>query len=317
MPDATKQTISAPGIYRDFDNASYFADPCPEPSLSQSIGKLIVERSAWHVANEHPRLCSATTDDDEAEKYVKAQAIGNAAHKLIIGRGKEIEIISAPDFKTKDARIERDLANEAGRVPILEKHMTTAEQMVAAAWSQLKRHEDSDAFTNGSGEVMIAWQEDGIWFRSLIDWLSHDLRTIDDYKSTGMSVAPHVLGMRAQAAGWETQAAFIERGLDVLDPAGAGRRRFRFIPQEQDKPYALNVMHMDEHWLTMGRKHVHAAAERWRQAVVSGQWAGYPRRGIVPVYPGYAESRFLDREISGEFDEPVQRGSMLKSLMGG
>ncbi len=80
--------IDKPGIYRDFDGPSYFADPCPEPSLSQSIGKLMVDRSAWHVRNVHPRLAIETDCDDEAEKYVKAQAIGNAAHEIMLGRGK-------------------------------------------------------------------------------------------------------------------------------------------------------------------------------------------------------------------------------------
>ncbi len=304
MPDVTRKTISEPGIYRDFDSASYFADPCPEPSLSQSIGKLIVDRSAWHVRSAHPRLATADIDDDEAaEKYVKAQAIGNAAHEIMLGRGKSIEVVKFNDFKGGEAKKLRDAAYAEGRAPILEKHMTNAEQMVAAAWSQLDRHEDRDAFSDGDGEVMIAWQEDGVWFRSLIDWLHADLRTIDDYKTTGMSVAPHVLGIRAEAGGWDTQAAFISRGLDVLDPNGAGRRTFRFIAQENSRPYALNVMHVDNHWMTMGRKHVDAAVARWKSAIKNGNWQGYPSRGIVPEYPGFRESQWLDREMSGEFEQ--------------
>lgn len=295
--------ITSPGIYRDFDGPSYFSDPCPEPSLSQSIGKLLVDRSAWHVANMHPRLINSDPDsDDEAEKYVKAQAIGNAAHSIMLGRGKEVDVLEYNDFRTKEAKFARDMAEKAGRVVILEKHMTNVEQMVAAALSQLKRHEDHDAFTMGAGEVVIAWEEDGIWFRSLIDWLHDDLRTVDDYKTTGMSVAPHVLGLRAEAGGWHIQAAFIERGLDVLDPNGAGRRKYRWVAQENSKPHALNVMHMDEHWLTMGRKHVDAAVSRWKHAMSSGKWQGYPHRGIVPEYPGFKESKFLERELSGEFE---------------
>lgn len=294
--------ITEPGIYRDFDGPSYFADPCPEPSLSQSIGKLLVDRSAWHVANVHPRLASAAGEDDETEKYVKAQAVGNAGHKIMLGRGKEIDDLDYPDFRTKESRLARDLANNAGRVPILRKHIADATEMVAAALSQLKHHEDHDAFTMGAGEVVIAWEEDGIWFRSLIDWLHDDLRTVDDYKTTGMSVAPHVLGLRAEDGGWHIQAAFIERGLDVLDPNGAGRRKFRFIAQENSRPYALNVMHVDNHWMTMGRKHVDAAVSRWKHAISSGKWQGYPHRGIVPEYPGFKESKFLERELSGEFE---------------
>lgn len=295
--------IDKPGIYRDFDGESYFADPCPEPSLSQSIAKVLIERSPQHAMHEHPRLAPPVEGDEDAEKYVKALAIGNAAHKLILGRGKEIEIIDAADFRGKEAKAARDAATLAGRVPILKKHYATVGAVVESAWTQLKRHEDHDAFSNGSGEVMIAWQEDGIWFRSLIDWLHDDLRTVDDFKTTQMSVAPHVIGMRAESAGWHIQAAFIERGLDILDPAGAGRRRYRFIAQEADAPpYAITSMHMDEHWMTMGRKKVDAAVMLWKQAVESGNWNGYPLRAIVPEYPGFRESQWLDREVN-EFSE--------------
>jgi hypothetical protein len=117
-----------------------------------------------------------------------------------------------------------------------------------------------------------------------------------------MSVAPHVLGFRAQAAGWEIQAAFIERGLDILDPAGAGRRKFRFIAQETDDPFALNVMHMDESWLTMGRKKVQTAVTLWERCIHTNKWPGYPARGVVPEYPSYKQAEWLNREESGEFD---------------
>jgi hypothetical protein len=307
--------ITEPGIYRDFDGDSYFADPCIDPSLSQSIAKVLIAQSAAHAKVEHPRL-TPPSEDDEAEKYVKAQAIGNASHKMVLGRGKEIEVIDRPDFKSQGARDLRDAAMAAGRVPILSKHMADASKMVDALRLKLAVHDERDAFTKGSSEVMIVWQEDGIWFRSLIDWLSDDLRTIDDYKSTALSIAPHNIGKVAVDAGWHVQMAFIERGLDVLDPAGAGRRRFRNIAQENYAPFEINVMVHDEHWLTMGRKNTTAAINRWRDAIETGRWTGYPRKGITPEYPSFAESKFLDRETNGEF-EPAPRAKQLQSLMGG
>src|SRR6185437_3479181 len=124
------------------------------------------------------------------------------------------------------------------------------------------------------------------------------------------------LGRVAQAGGWDTQAAFIERGLDILDPPGAGRRQFRFIAQEADKPHELTVMRMDETWMTMGRKKVAAGAAIWRHSILSGAWPGYGSRAVIPEYPSFAMNDFLERE-EREFFEPVNRGPMLKSLMGG
>jgi hypothetical protein len=296
--------ITEPGIYRGVTEADYRADPCPSPSLTQSLVKILIERSAAHAWYSSPRLNPGYLTD-EATKF----DLGNVAHRILLGRGKEIEVVQFDDWRKKAAQDAREEAAAQGRIAVLQHQFEQATEMVAEAWSQLKHHEDHDAFTDGAAEVMIAWQEDGIWFRSLIDWLHDDLRTVDDYKSTGMSVAPHIIGLRAQSSGWEIQAAFIERGLGILDPAGAGRRKFRFIAQETDDPYSLTVMHMNEHWLTMGRKKVEVGVALWRRAIQSGKWHGYPNRSIVPEYPGFKETQWLERE--------EQEFSALDSLMGG
>lgn len=295
--------IDKPGIYRGIESADYFADPCPDPSLSQSICKALLERSALKAMHQHPRLAPPAIDDDESEKYIKAQAIGSAAHAIMIGRGKTLEIIKFDNFKKGDARDLRDEAYAAGKTPILEKHLEIASDIVAAGLAKLKHHEDRDAFQNGDGEVALIWQDNGIWCRALVDWLHTDLRTVDDYKTSGLSMAPHVIGLRAETAGWHIQAAFIERGLDILDPVGAGRRRFRFIVQEQDGlPYDLTSMHMTEYWLTMGRKKVNAAMTMWTAAIKSDRWQGYPLQAQRPDYPSFREKQWLERELSGEFE---------------
>ena len=289
--------IINPGIYRGIADADYRADPCPEPSLTQSLVKILIDRSPYHAWVQSPRLNPQFEYDDDT-KY----DIGNVAHRLVLGRGKEIDVVDFADWRTKASQEAREKAADEGKIAVLRHQFDQSSDMAAAARKQLDRHEDADAFTAGAAEVMIAWQEDGIWFRALIDWLHDDLRTVDDFKTSGMSMAPHVIGIRAEAAGWHIQAAFIERGLDILDPAGAGRRRYRFIAQETDQPHALTVMHMDEHWLTMGRKQVDAGVALWRRSLVAHRWPGYPPRAVVPEFPGFKESRWLDREMSGEFE---------------
>lgn len=285
-----------PGIFRDMDVQAYFDDPCPEPSLSQSLAKILIDRSPLHAAVAHPRLTTQEVDD-EAEKYVKAKVIGDAAHKIMIGRGKDLVVCKADSWRSDKAKQLRAEAEAAGKVAILAKHHETAESIVRVAHEQLGRHQEKDCFTNGAGEVALIWQEGPLWFRCLVDWLHDGLLTVDDYKTSGMSVAAHVLGNRACDAGWHIQAAMIERGLDVLDPEGAGRRRFRFIAQEQEAPYALNVMIMDEHWLTMGRKMLQHAVDIWAQCIRENKWPGYPPFAVWPEYPGWKESQWLNREI--------------------
>lgn len=289
--------IEKPGIYRGVSDADYRSDPCPIPSFTQSLCKVIIERSPKHAWVASPRLNPQFEYDDDTKFD-----IGNVAHKLVLGRGKEIEVLDFDDWRTKAAKEAREEAADAGKIAVLKHQFQQAFDMAGRAQVQLSKHEDRDAFTNGDAEVMIAWEEDGIWFRSLIDWLHTDLRTVDDFKTSGMSMAPHIIGIRAETAGWHVQAAFIERGLDILDPAGAGRRRFRFIGQETDEPNALNVMHMNNYWMTMGRKKVAAGVELWRAASKTNRWPGYPRKAITPDFPGFKEKQWLERELAGDFE---------------
>lgn len=308
-----------PGIYPYIDSKTYFDDPAPEPSLSQSIAKIIIEKSPRHAMIEHPRLMPVSIDD-EAEKYVKSQAIGNAAHKLILGRGKEIEIIKANDFRSNAAKDAREDAEAAGREVILEKHMTDAEQMVAAAWSQLQTHQASNAFTNGKAEVALIWEEDGIWFRCLIDWLHDDMLVVDDYKTGAVSVSPHGLGMRMVDQGWDIQGAMIERGLNVLDPDRAGRRKFRFIAQENAAPYAISVAQLTETALTWGRSKLQYAVDVWRECITTGVWPAYPNEIVFPEYPSFKETQWENRIIQyAEHNErkATKRQPMLTDLAGG
>lgn len=289
--------ITKPGIYPGVSSADYFADPCPTPSFTQSLCKIMIERSPRHAWIAHPRLNPQFEYDDDTKFD-----LGNVAHRLILGRGKDIEVVQFADWRTNASQEARETAADQGKIAVLQHQFEQASDMAAAARKQLDRHEDQSAFSNGQAEVMIAWEEDGVWFRSLIDWLHDDLRTVDDFKSTKMSVAPHVIGLRAQSAGWEIQAAFIERGLDALDVGGRGRRKYRFIAQEAEKPHALTVMRMDKHWLTMGRKKVQAGVALWERSITKDRWPAYPERSVTPEYPGFKESQWLDRELSGEFE---------------
>ena len=208
MRDAMERsmTITAPGLYYDIASADYFADCCPAPSLTQSLVKVLLDRSPAHAKLAHPRLTPPTEAEETADKYLPAQAIGNAAHALMIGRGKEIAECKFDDLRSGDARAARKEAAAAGQTPILSKHLATAQEMVFAARRQLTAMGLTSAFFDGDGEVVAAWQEDGLWFRTMIDWLEPDLRVIWDMKTTGLSVAPHAIPKLMTDTGWDFPA---------------------------------------------------------------------------------------------------------------
>lgn len=288
--------IKHPGIFRDYDTAAYFRDPCVEPSFTQSLAKILIEHSPLHAKLAHPRLTPQTEPDTD---YDKAKAIGNAAHLTMLGRGKKLAVEDFPDWRTKEAKAFKAAAIEAGKEPILAKHQDVAWSMVKAGQEQLRRIPDCDrAFLDGSAEVVIAAQIDGIWLRAMIDWITPDLREVWDYKTTGQSSAPYATGRLMSSAGWHIQAAMHELILDEIDPDGAGRRRHLFVAQEQFEPFALTVNEISESALTMGRKQLSYAINIWRDCLTKNRWPAYPPRIIRPELPGFAEKSWLDREVA-------------------
>jgi hypothetical protein len=285
------------GIHLDVPSAIYFADPAPQPSLTQSIAKILNERSPLHAWQEHVRLGGAApvTEDEPADKYDSAKAIGNAAHALMIGRGKEVEVVDLDSWRGKAADQRREI-EATGRVAILQRHFVRARNMVEVARQRFA----GEAFDSelGDGEVVLVWREGDIWLRTMIDWLPSHLLDGWDYKTTGLSCAPHAIPALMLNGDWDIQAAMHERGLDALDPDNAGRRRFRFVAQENTKPYALTVAELPESVLTIGRKKLERAIHIWRECMASGRWPAYPHGIIYPEMPGWAESRWLEREVA-------------------
>lgn len=293
-------TILEQGIHFDVPPSDYFEDCAPEPSLTQSIAKILIDRSPLHAWYQHPRLNPDFKPDDSTKFDV-----GNIAHKLLLGRGRDIEVLEFSDWRTKNAQLARDIAAANGKLAVLGKQMQRAERMVKAAREQLELRGLDRFFRDGNSEVVTIWSEGDIYFRQMIDFLSHDGCQFVDYKTSDMCVAPHGIDRMMLSAGWSIQAAMGERGLDALDPSNAGRRRFFFVAQETEVPYQLTVIELTGAPLTMGRKQLDRAVEIWGQCMRSGIWPGYPLDIVTPEWPGWAEQQWLDREIKDAARERI------------
>lgn len=284
--------ISEPGIY-DLTEEEYHSDPCPEPSLSASIAKKIVGQSPAHARHAHPRLNPAFARE-EKEIFDR----GTVAHALLLQGIERAEIIAEAvdakgvrrdidDWKLADAKRQRDEARAAGKIPILEKHWATVQQMIERCREQIAQHKEaSDAFTEGKPEQTIIWREDnGVWCRAKLDWLHDSRLKIDDYKSTGRDVDPESIGRNA-VDNLEIQEAFYRRGIKALtgnDPA------FRFVCQENVEPYAVSVIGFGPDFQWMGDAKVEYAIRIFGKCLKSGRWPGYPDRICYPMLPKWAE----------------------------
>lgn len=288
----------APGIHLDIPTADYFLDPAESPSLTQSIASVLLSQSPRHAALRHPRLNPAWEPYEDSKFN-----IGNAAHKLLIGRGKELVIVEADDWRTKDAKAARAEAQEAGKVAILGHQFLLAEDMVMSFREQVAEIPDCagafDAAHGGSGETVIIAEYEGVILRSMIDWM-RDTTHLDDLKTTGISASPDRIPYAMADGGWDLQAAIQERILDVLDPENRGRRHHYFYLQENDDPYEVTVCELPEAVLHIGRAKLDKAIWIWRACITANRWPGYPRIVHSPVYPPYLEARVIEKLMGGE-----------------
>ncbi len=259
------------GIHYDVPEAVYHADPCPAPSLSHGIARLLLQspRKAWHA---HPRLNTAREDDNPTP----AKDDGTILHALLLGTGRRIVDIDADSFQTKAAKAERDEARAAGAVPVLAWHLAELERCAEACRDQLAQHREArDALTDGKPEVTVIWQEHGIWCRARPDWLQdHPAGWVDDLKFTGLSAAPEDW-QRTLERDYATQAAWYLRGLRAN---GRRPRGFRFIATETKPPHDMAVYACAPSLLATADADMDEAVQRWAHCLKTDSWPGYPDR---------------------------------------
>lgn len=317
------ELITAPGIYRGMSSTDYHADPCPAPALSQSCAKTMVANSPLHAWHEHPRL-NPEWEPSDPTKF----DVGNCAHKLMLGRGKDFMVCDFDNWMTKIAKETRADAVKNGITAILRHKYERAVLMVAAARQQLEiiadRMQDRgnplharirQIFCDGDAEAVLAWQDDGgIWCRQMLDWITPDGVIVADYKTTDIDAQVDKLGRIMFDAGWHIQAAQAERGLDVLHPAEAGRRHYFFVLQEASEPFQVHLCEVTEGPLSMGRKVLAQARQEWRTCLAADNWPGYPRMIQTPSLPPWAETKELEREVAFEL---TRTAPAAEHMMGG
>jgi hypothetical protein len=200
IPVSDGELITAPGLYV-MSEAWYHSDPCEVPSLSCSLAKYALPMgsgsgTARHLWQNHPRL--NPPDPAEADDSHRFD-LGSVFHTLILGKGEQIVVIEASDWRTKAAKEAREAAIKANCQPVLAEQMKRAEAMVAAARPQIAMREDlAYAMSSGMPEVVLVWIEEtpagGVWCRCKLDWLPTDGRIFPDWKSTGASAGPDEYG---------------------------------------------------------------------------------------------------------------------------
>lgn len=225
--------------------------------------------------------------------------IGTVAHKLILGRGADVVVIDADDYRTAAAKAERARAYAEGCAPILRSDAEKADALADQVAEKLAGIPGCEGFAKAPAEVVaVAQDRSGAWLRIMMDRVEiHPTHAIVwDLKTGDQSAAPQGLGRRVEGMQMEVQAALYTRVLTTLLPHLAGRIRFRWIFVENAFPHAISVAEADGAGMEIGARKVSAAIHLWNRCRTENAWPGYPSEIIRFDYPEWAARRWSERE---------------------
>lgn len=271
--------IRRPGLYR-MAAGRYHSDPAPDPSLSHSIMRELIDKSPRHARFAHPRLNPSFEARTPTEEMIE----GTVLHWLILRAGARPVIIKRDDFRTKEAREARDEAHAAGRAPILAWKMDEMKRIAREVTGQLRDMPDAaDFFAPGRSEVAAFWQEGPVWCRCMVDRLPDDPRApMFDLKSTDKTANP-VAWERQTTERFATQSVFYARGI-AAGEANAPRE-MRFILFERKPPFGVSLISPGVTVLERAEDQVKQAVMTWARCTILKEWPGYPTEVQRPELP--------------------------------
>ena len=251
------------GIYSDIPAADYHADPCDTPSLSSSIAKLLLERPPYWAWAAHPKL----NPEWKPAEPKAAFDIGSAAHALLLENGKDIMVIAADNWLTKDAKAKRDDARGLGFTPVLTKEYEKTQEMSRIATEFLASYGIDVSKTDN--ECTMISEVDGVLCRTRADIFM--LGRIIDYKTTGVSL--DVFNKQASKFGYDLQAAMYMRVAAELGE----KCEWLFLVQETVAPYPVQMFRPTKEFLEVGKRKFAQALSIWSECLLMGEWPGYPK----------------------------------------
>ncbi|MFT8896308.1 MAG: PD-(D/E)XK nuclease-like domain-containing protein [Acetobacter sp.] len=284
------------GIY-DIPESVYHSDPVIEPSLSNSIARIILDQSPKHARFAHVRL----NPNQQPKEITAAMDKGSAIHQLILGKGAPIQEIKFSDYKKAAAKEERDACRDAGIIPLLSKDFDIAHACSAAVLAEMREREDcKEFFAPGKSEQVMVWRDRDIWCRAMVDRMPDDPRSpLFDLKGTMMSANPTEWDRRMVRA-YRTQDRFYADGARRLrgnDPAP-----MRFIVFEMVEPFAVSVMTPGRTLQHIAQDDVQRAVDIWGRCMKSGVWPGYPHMATIEA-PNWLIRETEEREMRDEMIE--------------
>jgi len=270
------RTTLPPGIHYGISPAVYHADPCETPSLSSSLARKLLRESPAHAFASSPRL-----DPGCVPEFKDSFDVGTAAHTAVLSAGESIRVIAFDDWRSKDARQQRDEARAEGFTPLLEKDAAKVLEMAAEVKAALRRMGLGEVFSDPSRAEAVAIAEvEGAQCRAMADYIGAD-GWLYDLKTT-TSAHYDAVTRTVESFGYHIQAAHY---LDTFRAAGMALKGMRFVFVEKNRPHCVSVVALDEAFVDIGRSQTSLARKTWRRCLATGEWPDYAHPGIVEISP--------------------------------
>jgi hypothetical protein len=281
--------FTLPALYSDMPASVYHQDPVPGGSLSSTGARQLLSPGCpkkfhyWRTRTPPPN---------------KEFDFGSAAHKVLLGEGDELEIISADNYKGGKARADRDAAYLAGRIPVLERQMDVVEDMVAALYEHPIA---AQLFEPGTGvaEQSLFWVDgpSGVTCRARLDYLSTKTTTdgkliIPDYK-TANSAAPAKIVKAIDDHGYHQQGGWY---IDAVIGCGLAEDAvFLLVFQEKEPPYIVTVAELHPiNGLWVGRELNDKARQVYAKCVAEDYWPAYADDIVTAELPPWSMRKMED-----------------------
>jgi len=254
----------------------YLADPCAVPSLSSGVAHALVALTPEAAYAKHPRLGGVGGAPGS-----KAMNDGTLIHNLLLGKGKDVVVIDAPNYQTKLAQTARDQAIAAGRVPVLRHE---SERLAIVANILRDKLLAKGVVFGGQSEFAVEWLDAGdVHCRCMFDHVYIDEGWIFDLKKVAR-LNPRELSRCFVQNGLDIQYAAYTRALAALRPELAGRIDMAFVYVDIEPPYGVWVGRPDGAHREIGTVRWEQALRIWKECLAADRWPGWGD-GVIEAPP--------------------------------
>ena len=299
-----KQRLT-PGIHQISADAYHADNLAPEPSLSSTLARLLLNQSPLHAWTASPRL---NPDWQPVEK--KTFDIGRAAHRAVLGAGSDFCVIpedilaSNGAASTKEAKAFVEAARADGLTPL--KHGEIDEIQAIASAVQRKLLLAKINIEPSRSEMAAIAQIDGIWCRAMIDNAPENSPYLIDLKTT-TDASPEACIRAVTNYSYDVQAAHYQA---VWEAATGEKRRMLFVFVEKEPPYEVGFVQLygkvgdEADWMDDANGKAAESRRVWSECLTSGYWPGYPAQIATVGAPGYYRAKWDNYNVA---PQPIKK----------